>query len=192
MVKITHEAVDTYLLTKFPDGIRRFITITMTFQGSFLRSWQSLSWLRNLWNPTVHCGVSESQSLYTIMSQTNPVHTLWPYFFKTHLNIIFPSTITYPKWSLPFRLSNKNVSMHFSYPRCCYKFSPVLFSMIWSPLPVLLTLSKPGVGKLSLLRASLAVHIFVKGQRKKLIMSWTEAKLSFFVIFQTVWISSHY
>jgi hypothetical protein len=38
----------------------------------------------------------------------NPVHTLTPYFLKTHLNIILPCLSRYPKWSLPFRFCNKN------------------------------------------------------------------------------------
>jgi len=42
------------------------------------------------------------------MNQMNPVHTFPTYFPKTHFNIIFPSTLTSYKWSLPFRFSNKN------------------------------------------------------------------------------------
>jgi hypothetical protein len=35
---------------------------------------------------------SRNSSLYYILSQLNPVYTLTPYVYKTHLNIILPST----------------------------------------------------------------------------------------------------
>jgi hypothetical protein len=58
--------------------------------------------------------------LVPILSQMNPVHTVQPYFHKTHSNIIFPSMPSSSKWSLPFRLPDKNFVCIFSLSCAAY------------------------------------------------------------------------
>ena len=56
-------------------------------------SWEAnSSWGRQelpqiLWNPKAHYHVHESQLLVPVLSQMNPVCTLWSYFFKIWFNI---------------------------------------------------------------------------------------------------------
>ena len=42
-----------------------------------------------------------------ILSQLDPVHTPTSHFLKSHHNIILPSTLGSPKWSLSFSFPNK-------------------------------------------------------------------------------------
>jgi hypothetical protein len=57
---------------------------------------------RLLWNPEVHYRVHNSLPMDTILSKMNPVHTLTSYFHKDHFNIIIPSTLRSPKWSVSY------------------------------------------------------------------------------------------
>jgi hypothetical protein len=64
------------------------------------------------------------------LSQMNPVHTLSPYFFKSHFNIILRYTPMSSEWSLLFRLSNQNVARIFHLPMCAIHPAHVMILII--------------------------------------------------------------
>jgi len=57
-----------------------------------------------IWDMKVHYCVHKNLTLIPVLNEMGPVHTFSPYFSKIHSNIIFPSTPTSLKWSLPFRI----------------------------------------------------------------------------------------
>jgi len=71
---------------------------------SFMRSWQQLSWSRNLHflrSFKVHYHVHNNEALYPIANKMNSVYILPPNFFKNYFNIIIPSMPRSSMWSLP-------------------------------------------------------------------------------------------
>jgi hypothetical protein len=61
-------------------------------------AWQKSPGL--LWNQKVHHRIHNSPPLVPILRQVSPVHTIPPYFFQNHFNIILPPM------SMPFRWSS--------------------------------------------------------------------------------------
>jgi len=53
--------------------------------------------------------VHKSLSLVFNLSQIIPVHKFASYLSELHSTIMFSSMHTFPKWSVPFRLSNRNI-----------------------------------------------------------------------------------
>jgi len=58
------------------------------------------------WNLNVNYNAHKNLLLDPILNQMNLLHTLAPYFFKVHFNIILPSMPRSLKWSVPFRFSD--------------------------------------------------------------------------------------
>jgi hypothetical protein len=101
------------------DTLNHCYTHTSFYWGQFWASWiQSAPYIRKThFNIILHLcpglqsclfppvtAVLTSLLLGTILSQLNPVHTI--YLCKTHCNSILLSMSSSPKWSLPFQFSN--------------------------------------------------------------------------------------
>jgi hypothetical protein len=72
--------------------------------------------------------VHKSLRLVPVTSQTNPVLPLHLFFYKIHLNIIFPFTSVSSLWPTSFWLSYRN-PVHISFRfRACYMLCPSHFS----------------------------------------------------------------
>ena len=63
---------------------------------------------RILRNSKVHYRIHKRPSPFPILRQLDPVHNTTSHFLKIHLNIIFPFTSGFPKWSLSFRFPHPN------------------------------------------------------------------------------------
>jgi hypothetical protein len=62
----------------------------------------------------------KGRPLVSILSQMHPVHTLPPYFHKTHRSIIFPFMHTYSSGLFPFMFSNLNTVYTPYLSHACY------------------------------------------------------------------------
>jgi hypothetical protein len=69
--------------------------------------WATQEILRSLYSLKVYYRVHESPPLNFPLSQMNPVHTLSPYFFKTHFNILISKPRS-SKRTLAFRFPNQS------------------------------------------------------------------------------------
>jgi hypothetical protein len=64
--------------------------------------------IRILWNPKSRYRLYKNPPTVPVLRLLHPAHTLPPYCFKIHLNIILPSTPMFLKRSLPCRFSTYN------------------------------------------------------------------------------------
>jgi hypothetical protein len=67
---------------------------------------------------------SQKPATVPIQSHMNPVHSLRPYSFKIHFNIILPSMSRTSVWSPPFRPSIQELVLIFLLPHACYTPCP--------------------------------------------------------------------
>ena len=89
---------------------------------------------RILWNNTkVHYRTHKRPPPVPFLSQPHQVPTTIPHFLKIHLNIILPSTSSYPQWSLSLRFPHQNLVHTSPLLHTCHMPRPAHSSRFYHP-----------------------------------------------------------
>jgi hypothetical protein len=92
-------------LTLLPYLLTHSTQYTLSWEANRFAASQEIPHI--LWNPNIHYNIYKCPPLVSFLSQLNLVHTPTSQFLKLLLNIILPSTLGSPKWSLSFRFLPK-------------------------------------------------------------------------------------
>ena len=131
MADVCEWSVDTYLLTYLHSYLLVPWSRVLLEKLTGFAANQEI--LRILWNPKVHYRTHKRPPPLPTLSQLHPVPITPANFLKISLNIIFPSTLWSPKWSLSLSFPHQNLVHSSPFLHTCHKHRPSHSSQFYYP-----------------------------------------------------------